>query len=189
MRHRVKTRQFDRDTKQRKALLRGLVRSLLEQGSITTTKQKAKEVKRWADKLIGKAKTDTISVRRQLHTFFGKRDVVNTLVDRVAPSMGKRVSGFTTIKNVGKRRGDNAEMVTLELIEMPDRVGTLKSDQAQKSATKSKKSSAKKTSKPARRTTKKEAQVAGTAASSAKSMDTTASKASTTPKTRRTTSK
>jgi len=99
MRHRQKTKQLGRDTKHRKALLRNLVRALIEQGEIVTSEAKAKETKRWADKLIGKAKTDSLATRRLLHTFFGKRDVVNTLVERIAPAMKDRISGFSSIEN------------------------------------------------------------------------------------------
>lgn len=127
MRHRVKTKSFNRDTNTRKALLRGLARNLVEHGEITTTREKAKEVRRIADKLINKAKTDTVANRRQIHRFFGKRDVVNTLVERIAPIMKKRVSGFTTLSVIGKRRGDNTTMVKLALVEKPEKLGTLKS--------------------------------------------------------------
>jgi large subunit ribosomal protein L17 len=117
MRHRVKKNHFNRDTNARKALLRNLVRSLVEKGSIVTTKGKAKEVKRLTDKLVSRAKKSSVASRRQLHQFFGKRDVVNTLVEQVAPAMDKRDSGFTRIKPQGKRRGDNSEMVKVEFVE------------------------------------------------------------------------
>jgi large subunit ribosomal protein L17 len=107
MRHRVTSKQFNRDTNHRKALLKNLVRSLIEEGLIVTTEAKAKETKRVADRIIHKAQTDSIATRRGLHRFFGQRDVVNTLVDRVAPAMKDRVSGFTTIAPMGNRRGDN----------------------------------------------------------------------------------
>lgn len=126
MRHRVATKTFNRNTKQRKALLVNLVRQLVEHGEITTTKEKAKEIKRIADKMIHKAKVDTIAVRRGLHSFFGKRDVVNTLVERVAPLMADRVSGFTTSYIIGERRGDNTTMVKLSLVAKPEVVHTLK---------------------------------------------------------------
>ncbi len=123
MRHRVKVNKFNRDTKHRESLFKNLVRALVEHGSITTTEQKAKEVKRLADRLIGKAKTDSVHMRRQLHEFFGKRDVVNTLVDRIAPLFTDRVSGFTTTTAVGIRRGDNTRMVAISLVTMPEVVG------------------------------------------------------------------
>jgi large subunit ribosomal protein L17 len=127
MRHRVQSLQLNRDTNHRKHLLRNLVRELVEHGSIVTTRVKAKETRRIADRLINKAQTDTIANRRLLHRFFGKRDVVNTLVDRVAPAMKDRVSGYTTLQNVGLRRGDNTAMVKLQLVVMPERAGTLRS--------------------------------------------------------------
>ncbi len=131
MRHRVTHKHFNRDRNQRQALLKGLVRSLIVDGTITTTVTKAKETKRIADKLIHKAQTDSVMTRRVLHRFFGRRDVVNTLVERVAPAMKERVSGFTTIAPVANRRGDNAELATLSLMtiaEVPAELkGTLKS--------------------------------------------------------------
>lgn len=117
MRHRKKTKTLGRDTKSRKALFRNLVRALVEHGYVETTEAKAKEIKRIADKLIGKAQNDTLATRRQLHSFFGKRDIVNTLVDRVAPAMKDRKSGFSTIERIGNRRGDNTELVKLSLVE------------------------------------------------------------------------
>ncbi|MCC6711380.1 MAG: 50S ribosomal protein L17 [Candidatus Pacebacteria bacterium] len=147
MRHRQKTKQLGRDTKSRKALLRNLVRSLVEHGQVETTEAKAKEVKRWADKLIGKAQTDSLAVRRQLHTFFGKRDVVNTLVDKVAPAMKDRKSGFSKIEKIGNRRGDNSKVVMLSLVEKAAQKVGLKAPKAEAKAeqkTEAKKSTVKK---------------------------------------------
>jgi len=127
MRHRSKIKKFNRDTKSRKALFKNLVRSLVETGSITTTEAKAKETKRIADKLIGKSKTDTVATRRLLHRFFGTRNVVNTLVEKIAPEFSDRVSGFTTIAKVGLRRGDNTQLSKLSLVKAPESIGTLKS--------------------------------------------------------------
>jgi large subunit ribosomal protein L17 len=132
MKHRVKTKQLGRDTNARKGLLRSLVRELVINGEITTTAAKAKEAKRLADKLIARAQDGTIASRRQLHTFFGKRDVVNTLIDRVAPAFTERTSGFTRISSVGIRRGDNAQMVKLELVEKPATTGTVKNPEPKK---------------------------------------------------------
>jgi large subunit ribosomal protein L17 len=126
MRHRIKDKKFNRNSNARKGLFKALVRSLVEHGSIETTHAKAKEIKRIADKLIGKAQTDTIETRRRLHRFFGLRDVVNTLVERIAPEFTDRISGFTTISKLGVRRGDNSSMVKLSLAKMPKDIGTLK---------------------------------------------------------------
>jgi len=103
-----------------------LVRNLIVNGEITTTKPKAKEVKQWADKLMTTAKKGDLSARRTLHKFFGKRDVVNTLVDRLAPLFVGRNSGFTTDTKLGNRRGDNTEMVLVKFVSQPEVTGTLK---------------------------------------------------------------
>lgn len=137
MRHRSKVKKFNRDTKSRKALFKNLVRSLVETGSIVTTQAKAKEAGRIADKLIGKAKTDTVATRRVLHRFFGTRDVVNTLVEKIAPEFKDRVSGFTRVKKVGVRRGDNTVLAELSLVTQPATIGSLKNktkEQAKKTA-------------------------------------------------------
>lgn len=123
MKHRVAGGHFNRNTKQRKALFKGMVRSLLETGSITTTKSKAKETQRITDILIAKAKLSDLNSRRSLHRFFGKRDVVNTLVDSIAPLYSDVNSGFTTLKVIGNRRGDNAEMAMLTLLKFPNQTG------------------------------------------------------------------
>lgn len=152
MRHGIKAKHFNRDANQRKLLLRELVMSLVKYGQISTTMPRAKEVRRVADRLIHDAQTDSLATRRNLHRFFGKRDVVNTLVDRVAPVMGKRQSGFTRIVSVGTRRGDNAPMVTLSLVEMPEGMGSLKQVKAGTINTaETKKKKTKKTVKPVKK--------------------------------------
>lgn len=155
MRHRVKKSFFNRDTKHRQAMLKNGLRNLVLNGELVTTAAKAKEYKRLADKLITQALKDTVQARRQLHEFFGKRDVVNSLVDRIAPLFKDRISGFTRITKEGIRRGDNTEMVKLALVVKPENLGSLKNpDQAQsakapaKAAAKAKSSA--KSSKPAK---------------------------------------
>jgi len=138
MRHRLAAKSLQRNTKQRQALLKGLLRSLFEHGELVTTQVKAKEVRRLADKLIVRAQKADLPARRLLHVVFGKHDVVNTLVDRVAPAMGKRRSGFTTLTKVGKRRGDNTLLVKLSLVEKPLNLGSLRNPAPKKFKTKPK---------------------------------------------------
>ncbi|MBP7700670.1 50S ribosomal protein L17 [Candidatus Woesebacteria bacterium] len=128
MRHRSNVKHFNRDSKSRKALFKGLVRSLVEHGSIVTTESKAKEIKRISDKIIATAKVDSVATRRLLHRFFGRKDVVNSLVDRIAPEFSDKNSGFTSIAEVGLRRGDNTKLVKLSLTKMPSRMDTLRSE-------------------------------------------------------------
>lgn len=127
MRHRVATKTFSRDTNGRKALFKSLMVSLFEQGEIVTTQAKGKMLKRLADKCIRAAQTDSVASRRQLHKVFGKRDVVNTLVDRIAPAIKDRQSGFVKIAVVGNRRGDNSLMVKVALVSKPETMKTFKS--------------------------------------------------------------
>lgn len=127
MRHRVAKRHLSRDTKHRSSLLRNLLRALFERGAITTTLVKAKETQRQADKLIAKAQRNLVSTKRQLHSIFGKRDVVNTLVDTIAPLFPtSQNSGFSSIELLGKRRGDNALLAKLSLTKQPDSNNSLK---------------------------------------------------------------
>lgn len=119
MRHGVKAKHFNRDTKSRKALFKNLLSSLFEHGAVETTEQKAKAIKRLADKIIGKALPGTLTARRVLERFFGSKQTVNRLVDSVAPVMRDRTSGFTRIIRLGSRRGDDATMVKLELVVQP----------------------------------------------------------------------
>lgn len=127
MRHRIAASKLGTDSTHRKAILRNLLRALFEQGSIVTTKPKAKASQRLADKLLTRAKTDSLHNRRVLHQFFGKRDVVNALVEKIAPAAAKRQSGFTRVEMLSKRRGDNTAMVRLSLVDMPVKMGTLQS--------------------------------------------------------------
>jgi ribosomal protein L17 len=125
MRHRVASKQLNRDTKHREALAKNMIRALVEHGRIQTTMAKAKVVQRIADKMVTKAKQGDVAARRGLHEVFGKRDVVNTLVDRVAPAFKNRTSGFTRITAIGTRAGDNTLMVELSWVDQPETVGTL----------------------------------------------------------------
>ncbi|HQM15834.1 MAG TPA: 50S ribosomal protein L17 [Candidatus Woesebacteria bacterium] len=129
MRHRVSSKAFNCDTNQRKALLMNLTRSLFEHGEIETTQAKGKEVKRLADKLLAVAKQNTLAAKRELHAFFGKRDVVNTLTQVISPHLDKKESGFISLESAGKRRGDNSHMVKVTLLNKPDKLGSFKKSQ------------------------------------------------------------
>jgi large subunit ribosomal protein L17 len=120
MRHRIADKKFNRNKNQRKNLFRVLLRALTEQGQIVTTEKKAKVLKRLADKLVGRAQDNSQASRRNLHKSFGKRDAVNTLVDKVAPAMKDRQSGFVRITPLGNRRGDNTPMAKVEFVKMAE---------------------------------------------------------------------
>lgn len=147
MRHRVKAKHLNRDTNSRKALFKSLVTALIQKGEIETTEPKAKAIKGLVDKLIHKAQDGGVHARRILARFFGRRDIVNQLVDGVAPAMQDRQSGYTRIVRIGKRRGDNTMMVKMELVAKPEQP---------KTEEKSIKAEAKKTVKSTKPKTKKE---------------------------------
>lgn len=116
MKHRIKAKHFNRDNSSRKSLLKNLLRSLFEHGEIKTSEARTKEIKRLADKMISKASENTLTARRELHKFFGRRDVVNALVDKIAPMFGGKKSGFTTLEKLAPRRGDNTMVFKLSLL-------------------------------------------------------------------------
>ncbi len=136
MRHRVSGKKLGRDTKHRKALWRNLMRQLVMHGHLETTEVKGKELKRVADRLVGQAQVNSIASRRLLHRFFGKRDVVNALVDQVAPTFTDRHSGFTRIERLGNRAGDNALLVRVSWVIETEVKGNLKNPNPQSQLTK-----------------------------------------------------
>ena len=91
-----------------------------------TTAAKAKELRRIADRLLTIARGNDLAARRQLQAFFGKRDAANTIVDRILPLHADRLSGCTTLKSVGVRAGDNAEMMEVRWMVMPEVTGLKK---------------------------------------------------------------
>lgn len=154
MKHRVKSKSFNRDTKSRRALLVNGVRSLVEHGHLQTSEARAKEIARLTNKLIAQAKGADLSARRQLHRFFGKRDVVNTLVDRLVPAAAERQSGFVKIQKMAKRRGDNTTVYRLELLVKEKTWSSLNNDARQEKAATEKKP-AKKAKKAVKKTVEK----------------------------------
>ena len=110
------TRKLGRPTAHRKAMLRGLVTLLLENGQVETTLTRAKELRAVADKMITLGKTNTLASRRQALAFITKEDVVKKLFDEIAPKYAERNGGYTRIIKIGPRRGDAAEMCIIELV-------------------------------------------------------------------------
>ncbi len=113
MRHRKSGKKFGRDTKARTALLRALALNLVRDGKIVTTKARASELGRVADRLLTIARKGDVAARRQLQAFFGTREAANTLVDRYAPALKDRLSGVTRTEVIGPRAGDNTMMVSI----------------------------------------------------------------------------
>ena len=115
-RHGYKGRKFGRESDQRTALTRGLMRSLFKYKSINTTMAKAKEIRRPAEKLISLAKRGDLASRRLVIARLDDQTMGNILVDVIAPQV-KRDSGYLKIERTGFRRGDNAEMATISFVD------------------------------------------------------------------------
>ncbi len=109
------TRKLGRTTAHRKAMLRGMVTYLLENGSIETTLTRAKEVRALAEKMITLGKKNTLVSRRAALAFITKEDVVKKLFDVIAPEYADVNGGYTQIYKLGPRRGDAAEMALIKL--------------------------------------------------------------------------
>ena len=117
MRHLKSGRKFNRDTDHRKALMRSLCTSLLESGRITTTEARAKEVRRWVDRLITSAKADDLAARRHIAREVTKPEVAEKLFANLMPRLRERPGGYTRIVRKGPRVGDGAPMVIIELVD------------------------------------------------------------------------
>ncbi len=109
-------RKLGRPTDHRKAMLRGMVTYLLENGSVETTLTRAKEVGRETEKMITLGKTNTLHSKRQALAYITKEDVVNKLFTEIAANYEDRNGGYTRIVKIGPRRGDGAEMAIVQLV-------------------------------------------------------------------------
>ena len=144
-RHGYRGRKFGRKTDQRRALMRGLMCSLIEYQTITTTLSRCKETRRELEKLITIARKGGLSNRRIVISRLNDLESANLLVDVIAPQI-KRDSGYLRIERAGFRRGDNAEMGTISFVDEIDFEAGVTNDvktAAKKSEVKSEKAKAK----------------------------------------------
>ena len=118
MRHAKKRLQLNRFTSWHKATVKSLARNVIICQSIKTTLARAKASRQMIEKLITLAKENTLFARRQAQKVLGEHRLVSLLFNEIGPRFSKRSSGFTRIISLGKRRGDDAEMVIFELTEI-----------------------------------------------------------------------
>ena len=115
MKKKVFGKKLGRERDSRRALFRSLIRSLVKHGKIKTTKAKAKSMLPSLEKLISKAKTGTVANKRLVYSRLGNdRQTADFLFGQAAKSFSTRKSGFVRVTNLPRRKGDNAEMVTME---------------------------------------------------------------------------
>ncbi len=119
MRHHKHSVRFGMQRSHYKATLKSLVAGLIINKSIKTTKVKARETSRLADKLITLGKEKTVTNQRSAYAILGDRKLVGMLFNELAPLFKDRKGGYTRVMLTGKRRGDNAQMAILEFVEKP----------------------------------------------------------------------
>ena len=117
MRHRKDHRKLSRNTAHRTAMLRNLVTSLIEHEEVRTTTAKAKEVRRVAERMITLGKEGTLAARRRALATIRSREVAAKVFDDLAKRYRKRAGGYTRQVKVGPRRGDNAEISIIQLVD------------------------------------------------------------------------
>lgn len=100
-----------------RAMLANLATALFEHGRITTTEAKARRLRPVAERLITKAKRGDLHARRQVLRTIRDKDVVHELFTEIGPRYGNRNGGYTRIVKIGPRKGDNAPMAVIELVE------------------------------------------------------------------------
>lgn len=108
-------RKFGREKNQRNALYKALATALIDHGKIKTTVAKAKSLSQYADKLVTKAKKDTVASRQQVRQELGEKATVKLFSD-VAPKFKDKNGGYTKVLKLGRRLSDGAPMAQVEFI-------------------------------------------------------------------------
>ena len=117
MRNKTGFNPLSRTAAHQRAMARNMVTSLFRFERITTTKAKAKEVRKAAEKLITRGKVDSVHNRRTAAKFIQDEKILNKLFTEIGPRMKERNGGYTRILKLGFRQGDAADVVILELVD------------------------------------------------------------------------
>ena len=112
-------RKLGRTTAQRKAMLRGMVTLLLENGKVETTYTRAQELSAKADEMITLGKKGTLAAYRDALGYITKEDVAKKVFSVLAPAYADLKGGYTQVLKMGPRRGDGAEMAIVKLVPAP----------------------------------------------------------------------
>ena len=139
MNHRNGFNPLSRTTAHRRAMSRNMVTSLFRFERITTTKSKALEVRKAAEKLITRGKVDSVHNRREAAKFIQDEKILNKLFTEIGPRMKERNGGYTRVLKLGYRQGDAADVVILELVDYKLESEADKEEKASKKADSKKK--------------------------------------------------
>jgi large subunit ribosomal protein L17 len=143
MRHRAKVQHLSRANGPRKALLRGLVSSLVSEGRIKTTLAKAKELRRHVERAVTVGKRGGVHARRILLSRYPNPTTVDAIMKDLAGRFQERAGGYTRILKLGERPGDRAEMAFIEFVDyQPKAKGTEETAAAPKAKGRKKKANA-----------------------------------------------
>jgi large subunit ribosomal protein L17 len=134
MNHRSSFNKLSRTSAHRKALLKSQAKALFNYERIRTTAPKAKETRRLAEKLITRAKVDSVHNRRMAARHIDDGRILDKLFKDIAPRYAQRMGGYTRILKMGKRFGDASEMVILELLDRKERERKRKKKETQEAA-------------------------------------------------------
>ena len=113
----TKGTRFGGSPAHQRLMLANMASALFEHGRITTTEAKAKRLRPFAERLVTKAKRGDLAARRQVASVIRDRTVVHELFTEIAPGYAGRPGGYTRITKIGPRKGDNAPMAVIELVE------------------------------------------------------------------------
>ncbi|HJN62775.1 MAG TPA: 50S ribosomal protein L17 [Candidatus Paceibacterota bacterium] len=114
MKHQKVGRKFGRKTNQREALMRSLALSLINEGKIKTSLAKAKELRPYVEKIVTKAKINSVTSRRAVKSKLGADN--KNLFDKVAPTYKDRSGGYTRITKLGNRASDGSQTALIEFV-------------------------------------------------------------------------
>jgi large subunit ribosomal protein L17 len=167
MKHRIGFNRLSRTSAHRLSLHRNMATSLFRYERITTTKAKALAVRRTAEKMITRAKVDSVHNRRTIGKDIKDKEILAKLFTEIGPRNANRPGGYTRILKIGKRKGDAADMVILELVEKKEdekKAAKAKNEKAVKEVKAEKKSDKKVEKKSGKKSVEAEVKTAETAA-------------------------
>lgn len=118
MRHLKRVKKFNRTRGHKRAMFSNMMVSFFQNGRIKTTSAKAKELRRLSEKVITRAKENTLHNKRIVLSKIKNRGIVAKLFDEIAPTYKDVNGGYTRIYKVGRRAGDGAELSLLELVDV-----------------------------------------------------------------------
>lgn len=123
MRHRQSGKHLNRTSSHRKAMFMNMANSLFKHELIQTTLPKAKELRRYVEPMITRAKTDSVHTRRTLFSKLRDKEIIAKLFTVLGPRYKERPGGYLRILKCGNRKGDNAPMAYVELVDRPGAPG------------------------------------------------------------------